>query len=167
MRKLFLIAWALGAPCVAADIARAATAHMTYTAASTTHAVGSDTALSDSDWSRGLIADATNAFEDLTTRAEAPLGTDAYVLYDQKNLYIAFKVQQSGVPIVANQTTNNVGFGLDDFVGIGIDTSGNGATVYYFETTPRGTRYQQASESTRYTPAWDATTHVDKGGLPS
>lgn len=126
------------------------------------HSLGSDTSLSDADWSRGKITDGTGSFQDLTTRSAAPLETDAYVLYDARNLYVAFKVQQS-IPITANQMTNNVGFGLDDFVGIGIDTSGNGSTVYYFETTPRGTRYQQASESTRYNPVWGSAARVDAG----
>ncbi|HKW11888.1 MAG TPA: hypothetical protein VJO33_16000, partial [Gemmatimonadaceae bacterium] len=134
-----------------------------YLAVMTKHAIGSDTSLSDPDWSRGIITDGTRPFEDITTRSAAPLGTAAYVLYDERNLYVAFKAQQPGVPIVANQTTNNVGFGLDDFIGVGIDTSGNGSTVYYFETTPRGTRYQQASESTRYSPLWHAVARVDRG----
>ena len=143
--------------------AGASPASKTYLAMMTKHALGSDTSLSDPDWSRGSITDGTQSFEDITTRSAAPLGTAAYVLYDERNLYVAFKVEQSDVPIVANQTTNNVGFGLDDFVGVGIDTSGNGSTVYYFETTPRGTRYQQASENTRYSPVWQAAARLANG----
>jgi hypothetical protein len=67
------------------------------------------------------------------------------------------------VPITATQTTNNVGFGLDDFVGIGVDPSGNGAQMYYFEVTPRAIRYQQSSESSRYNPPWEASAHVEDG----
>jgi hypothetical protein len=135
----------------------------TYAAVETKHSVASDTALADADWGRGLIVDEKSPFEDITTRSVAPLETSAYVLFDDRNLYVAFRAQQSRVPITANQTTNNVGFGLDDFVGVGIDTSGNGSMVYYFETTPRGTRYQQASESTRYDPRWSAMARVDNG----
>ncbi len=134
-----------------------------YSAARAEHSLATDTSLSDPDWIRGKIADGNSAFEDITTRSAAPFDTTAYVLYDTQNLYVAFKVQQMNLPITANQTTNNVGFGLDDFVGVGIDTSGNGSTVYYFETTPHGTRYQQASESTRYNPVWRTAAHVDKG----
>lgn len=136
----------------------------TYVAAQTRHALAADVTLADGDWRRGHIADGSSPFEDITTRSAAPFETDAYVLFDDRNLYVAFKVQQSRVPITANQPTNDVGFGLDDFVGIGIDPSGNGSTVYYFETTPRGTRYQQASESTRYDPRWSAAAHVDDAG---
>lgn len=134
-----------------------------YVAAMTRHPVASDASLSDPDWSRGFITGGAPSFEDITTRTAAPFATAAYVLYDSANLYVAFDVQQPGLPIVANQTTNNVGFGLDDFVGIGIDTSGNRSTVYYFETTPRATRYQQASENARYAPVWGAVARVGKG----
>ncbi|HEV3154553.1 MAG TPA: hypothetical protein VGZ02_12165 [Candidatus Baltobacteraceae bacterium] len=134
-----------------------------YAAVRTTHSVAGDTQLSDVDWGRAKIADGNSAFEDLTTRSSAPLETAAYVLYDARNLYVAFRAQQPNVAITATQTTNNIGFGLDDFVGIGIDPSGNGSTVYYFETTPRGTRYQQASENARYNPAWSAAARVENG----
>jgi hypothetical protein len=163
MKKAILIVCAVFFLDVATGAARAIAASEMYSAAMTNHALGSDALLSDPDWSRGIITDGRRPFEDITTRMAAPLGTAAYVLYDEHNLYVAFRAQQSSVPITANQTTNNVGFGLDDFVGVGIDTSGNGSTVYYFETTPRGTRYQQASESTRYSPVWHATARIDKG----
>lgn len=162
MRNALLAAWIVIFLGSGTGIARSAAVSGSYLAAMTQHAPSSDTLLSDPDWSRGMITDGARPFEDITTRTTAPFGTAAYLLYDDKNLYVAFKAQQSSLPIVANQTTNNVGFGLDDFVGIGIDTSGNGSTVYYFETTPRGTRYQQASESTRYSPAWNAVARVDK-----
>jgi len=134
-----------------------------YPAAMAQHTLALDTSLSDPDWNRGKITDDATAFEDITTRSAAPFGTSAYVLYDARNLYVAFKVKQPSVPITSNQTTNNVGFGLDDFVGVGIDPSGNGSTVYYFETTPRGIRYQQSSESTRYNPVWAAAARVENG----
>ncbi|HEX5274420.1 MAG TPA: hypothetical protein VFW34_04025 [Candidatus Rubrimentiphilum sp.] len=146
-------------------IARAAVSSVgSYPAAMTNHPPVFDPSFSDPDWSRGKIVDGINAFEDITTLSPAPLQTAVYVLYDTQNLYVAFNAQQSSLPVTANQTTNNVGFGLDDFVGIGIDTSGNGSTVYYFETTPRGTRYQQANESARYNPVWSAAARVEKGG---
>ena len=163
MKSALVTVWAVIFLCSWTAIAGAATESRTYLAVMTNHALGADASLSDPDWSRGIITEGTRSFEDITTRSVAPLGTAAYVLYDERNLYVAFKAQQPDVPIVANQTTNNVGFGLDDFVGVGIDTSGNGSTVYYFETTPRGTRYQQASESTRYSPAWRTAARVDNG----
>jgi hypothetical protein len=104
------------------------------------------------------------AFADLTTRRAAPVATDVYLLYDDRALYVAFHAAQPGIPIVAAQTTNGVGFGIDDFVGVGIDPGGSGTQVYYFETTPRGTRYQQASENARYAPAWNAAAAVEGDG---
>jgi hypothetical protein len=116
-----------------------------------------DAALSDPEWQRGVKA--TN-FTNLTTRKPAPLATTAYLLYDKTNLYVAFRAEQDGVPIHSQQTTNGVGFGQDDAVGIGIDTSGSGSQVYYFEATPRGTRYQQCTESNRYAPPWEARASI-------
>ena len=53
----------------------------------------------------------------MTTRGNAPDVTTAYFLYDDKNLYVAFVAPQKA-PIVATQTTNDVGFGTDDFVAV-------------------------------------------------
>ncbi|HYK53320.1 MAG TPA: hypothetical protein VEV38_07300 [Candidatus Eremiobacteraceae bacterium] len=117
-----------------------------------------DASLSDPAWASAVTA---NGFEDITTRRPAPLDTTAYLMYDQTNVYIGFKVDQDGVPIHEEQSTNDVGFGQDDAVGVCIDTSGAGTQVYCFETTPRGVRYQQASESARYAPPWKATAKVD------
>ncbi|HEY7992584.1 MAG TPA: hypothetical protein VID24_00060 [Candidatus Eremiobacteraceae bacterium] len=120
-----------------------------------------DAALTDPQWSGGHVPDAV--FEDLTTRRPATFSTDVSVLYDDRNLYVAFHCVQSGASIIATQTTNDVGFGDDDFVGVGIDTSGVGSQVYFFETTPRGTRYEQASESTRYKPQWSSRAFIGNG----
>jgi hypothetical protein len=116
-----------------------------------------DPTLSDPAWQKSLTA---TGFFDLTTRRPAPLTTTAYVLYDAQNIYVAFRCEQSGVSIHAEQTTNGVGFGQDDFVGIGLDPSGDGSQVYYFEASPRGVRNQQSSESTRFDPPWQAAAAV-------
>jgi len=117
-----------------------------------------DPTLSDPLWQQGVTA---TSFQNLTTRSSAKLQTTAYLLYDDKNIYVAFRAEQPGVPIHAQQTTNNVGFGQDDLVGVGLDTSGVNSNVYFFETTPRGVRYQQSIESSRYAPEWKAQTAID------
>jgi hypothetical protein len=110
-------------------------------------------------WQPGAIPEA-GGFEDLTTRTIAPHATQVWMMYDARNLYVAFRCEQRGTPITATQTTNDVGFGNDDFVGVGLDTSGAGSNVYYFETTPRGVRYEQASENARYRPVWQSAAAV-------
>jgi hypothetical protein len=110
-----------------------------------------DGTLGDPRWSS---ATRINGFTDAVTRLEARSKTDAALYYDDRNLYVAFWCKQN-VPITATQTTNNVGFGSDDFVGVGIDPSGNADRAYYFEITPNGTRYAQSSENARYLPKWD------------
>lgn len=129
-------------------------------AARAPHAIAPDPALRDPSWKSGAIP-THGDFYDLTTRRAAPHATSVWMLYDAQNLYVAFRCEQLGTPIVARQTTNDVGFGLDDFVGVGIDTSGVGTDAYYFEATPRGVRYEQASETNRYRPTWAAAASVD------
>ena len=122
-------------------------------AVATTEAPPADPADPPASWSAGKIP-VPGGFFDLTTRGAAPHATSVWMVYDAHNLYVAFRCEQKGTPIVASQTTNDVGFGLDDFVGVGIDTSGVGTESYFFEATPRGVRYQQANENTRYRPLW-------------
>jgi len=120
-----------------------------------------------------LVADPAPArpvggnFTDMRQRRPASLLTVASVSHDNDNFYVNFKCEQDPKTITATQTADGVGFGLDDFVGVGIDTSNNGSTVYYFESTPRGTRYQQASDNARYQPDWDATAAATKKGWES
>ena len=113
-----------------------------------------DATLADPVWKTALVAtDLTS----LTTHAPSRVQTRFSLLYDDTNLYVGIVAEQRGFQITATQTANNVGFGVDDYAGIGIDPTGNGQQVYFFETTPLGTRYQQATESTRYAPPWQAT----------
>ncbi len=149
--------------CAQAALARVApaeadvSASLAVTAVQGTPANPLDPSLNDPAWRRAVTA---QGFLDLTTRRPAPLATTAYVLYDAQNLYVAFRCEQSGVAIHADQTTNGVGFGQDDFVGIGLDPSGDGNQVYFFESSPRGIRNQQSSESTRFNPPWQAAAAV-------
>ena len=136
----------------------AVVATQSFTAVPAAHPLPLDPALIDPLWITGALPPA--AFQNVTTRQPAALVTNVELLYDNRNLYVGFHAAQPGVPIVATQSANDVGFGIDDFVGIGIDTSGNGSQVYFFETTPKGVRYQQASENARYRPEWQAAAKV-------
>ncbi|MDP9017802.1 MAG: hypothetical protein M3N19_05740 [Candidatus Eremiobacteraeota bacterium] len=119
------------------------------------HPLPLDPALTDPAWATGAVP-AQASYQNVTTRNPAPFQTTVDLLYDRDNLYVAFHAEQGSTPITATQSANDVGFGIDDFVGIGIDPSGNGSQVYFFETTPKGIRYQQASENARYKPDWQA-----------
>ncbi|HKU69164.1 MAG TPA: hypothetical protein VJP85_15435 [Candidatus Baltobacteraceae bacterium] len=128
-------------------------------AAPAVHPLPLDPAITDSAWNAGAVP-TPDGFYDLTSRRAAPHDTKVWMLYDAQNLYVAFRCEQKGTPIIAGQTTNDVGFGLDDFVGVAIDTSGAGTDAYYFETTPRGVRYEQAFETNRYRPTWSAAAKI-------
>ncbi len=97
------------------------TGNFSFTVAKAPHPLQLDPGLADPAWEAGKVPNGDGPWENVTTRAPATLATTAYLLYDDKNLYVGFKAEQSGVPIVATQTTNDVGFGIDDFVGIGLD----------------------------------------------
>lgn len=134
-----------------------------FTVARASHPLPLDPALTDPAWAAGKVPDGNGPWQNVTTRSPARLATTVYLLYDDRNLYVGFRAQQDGVPIVATQTTNDVGFGVDDFVGIGVDTSGAGSQIYYFETTPRGIRYEEANENARFRPRWNAAAAIGNG----
>src|ERR1700736_6412746 len=129
-----------------------------FAAVRTPQAPGDPGDLSDAVWKSGVVA---SDFIDVTTRRPAPLGTTGYVLYAARRLYVGVRNEQPGVPITATQSTNDVGAGLDDADSVSIDTSGSGSRRYTFTVTPRGVRYESPSESNRYTPRWEARTHID------
>ena len=142
-----------------AGVRAAVSAGASFSAVRAPHPLPLDASLSDPVWQTGRIP--SDSMWNVTTRTPAGLGTRIYLLYDDRNVYVAFHVEQPGVPIVAGQTAHNVGFGIDDFVGVAIDTTGAGNAVYLFETTPGGVRYQQASENARYNPRWQSAARID------
>ena len=113
---------ALALAWIPAPAPAAVTGNFSFVVAKAPHALPLDASLADPAWAAGKVPNGAGPWENVTTRSPATLGTTAYLLYDDKNLYIGFKAEQAGVPIVATQTTNDVGFGVDDFVGIGIVT---------------------------------------------
>lgn len=126
------------------------------------HPLAADPSLSDPAWQAGAVP-SNGPWQNVTTRGPGADVTAAYLLYDDRNLYVGFIAKQKSAPIVATQTTNDVGYGTDDFVGVGIDPSGAGSQAYIFEATPRGVRYEQASENVRYRPQWQTAAQTAPG----
>ena len=120
-----------------------------------------DAALTDPVWQKAVLA---SGLETVTTQKPSAHPSQFRLLYDDANLYVGMSLDQTGIPVTATQRANGLGFGLDDFAGVGIDPNGNGGQVYFFMTTPIATRYQMSSESVRYAPQWTATaTRTDTG----
>ncbi len=142
----------------------AVTAKFSFPVARAPHPLALDPSLSDPAWKAGLVPDGAGPWMNLTTKSPAREATTAYLLYDDHFLYVAFRAEQAPGTIVASQSTNDVGFGIDDFVGIGFSTTASGAQGYYFETTPRGIRYEQADENVRYRARWESAASVDGKG---
>jgi uncharacterized protein DUF5916 len=146
---------AAAAPAVAMD--HAAVLSVAKTAA----APALDASLSSPAWSSALKA---TSFEDFNTRQPAKYETDAYFLYDDKNLYVGFHARQAGTPITATQNVDNAGVLSDDHVAFSLDTSGNGSRVYSFKVTPKGIHDETSSENARYAPQWTSVARVTPEG---
>lgn len=148
----------------ATPVYAAVTAKFSLTVAKAPHPMALDPTLADPAWAAGKVPDGGGPWQNLTTRGPAAEATTAYLLYDDANLYVGFRAKQPPGSIVGSQTTNDSGFGEDDFVGIGFSTNASGSEAYYFETTPRGTTYQQSNENVRYRPRWNAAAVTTAGG---
>jgi hypothetical protein len=134
----------------------------TFTAARAPHTLLLDPSMRDPAWAAGKVpGDAI--WENVTTRTRAGEKTGVYFLYDDRNLYVGFVAEQSAAPIIATQTSDDVGFGTDDFVAFGVDSSGSGSQAYLFEVTPRGVHYQQATENVRFRPKWQSAARIERG----
>jgi Carbohydrate family 9 binding domain-like len=119
-----------------------------------------DAALVDPEWQSATRA---TGFMNFTVLRPASLETVAYVLYDDRNLYVAFHCVQRGIPILATQTVDHAGVSTDDHVTIWIDTSGNGSRTYSFSVNPRGVSSETSSENARYAPSWRAIARISDG----
>ncbi len=111
-------------------------------------------------WQKAVTA---RDFIDFSTLRAASMTTTAYLLYDDRNLYVAFRCEQR-VPITASQTIDNASVSTDDHVTIWIDTSGTGARTYAFSATPHGVHSESSSENARYAPPWRSVAAAYDGG---
>ena len=105
-----------------------------YTAQRASGSIKIDGLLNDSDWQK---AKKTPRFVDMANGGAAIYGTQAAVLWDEQNLYIAFWVEE---PFVEARLVekNSLIFNEND-AEVFID---GGDTYYEFETNARGTIYQ-------------------------
>ena len=120
-----------------------------------------DASLTDPVWQKALIL---KDFYDYTNRGAAKKATVAYLLYDDKNLYLGVRAQQSGVPITAVQTVEHAGVSTDDHISLNLDTAGNGSRVYQFRASPRGIHDEYSSENARYAPDWTSLAKIFPNG---
>lgn len=120
-----------------------------------------DASLSSPVWSTALKVAMT---ENFMNRQPVKSASAMYLLYDDKNLYVGFHVQQSGVPITATQTVDHAGVMADDHVTLELDTSGNGSRVYTFRSSPRGVHDEASTENARYAPDWRSVAAILPNG---
>ena len=89
----------------------------------------------------------------------------ACIVHGPSELVVVARVRGLSA-LAGGSRTDGSGFGDSDFVGIALDPDGTGADVYYFLTTPQGTRYEIASRSTRFRARWTAAVTVGEGRGP-
>src|SRR6266404_6752447 len=90
---------------------------------------------------------------DFTFRRPAAEATDAYLMMDQKYLYVAFVAKQTE-RIIATQHSNDQPLGADDVVRIYLWPAGDQGFEYGFVTNPNGARYQFSGENAAFSPVW-------------
>jgi hypothetical protein len=100
---------------------------------------------------------------DFTFRRPAAEATDAYLLLDQKYLYVAFVAKQTE-PIVATQHSNDQPLGADDVFRIYLWPAGDQGFEYGFVTNPVGARYQFSGENAAFSPVWDSVAKTTPDG---
>jgi len=120
-----------------------------------------DASLTDPVWQTGLKM---TDFFNYTTRQPAKNATVAYLLYDDKNLYVGIHCAQAGTAIVAAQTVDHSGVSTDDHVAFQIDTAGNGSRTYEFRANPKGIHDEYSSENARYAPDWTSIAKIFPNG---
>jgi hypothetical protein len=87
---------------------------------------------------------------------QRPVGerTTAYLLYDDTNVYVAFRCWQT-TPALATQHTNDVGgISSDDRVAVRFWPDGSGGFSYSFVINPAGAHRAGSSENAAFAPTW-------------
>src|SRR4051812_21178476 len=84
-------------------------------------------------------ADVQSEFYEVAPMRNAPaeLKTEAYLGYDDKNLYFAFRCHDPKPRAIRANSGRDKVF-VDDLIGVYVDTFGNGVRAYEFLVNPRG-----------------------------
>ncbi len=99
-------------------------------------AIEIDGDLDDAGW-RGT-AQATNFSETFPEeQVKPPIDIAAYITYDADYLYVAFKIDDDPKAIRSNYSDRDQ-IWQDDYVGIALDTNGDGQEVYFIASNPLG-----------------------------
>jgi hypothetical protein len=111
-----------------------------------------DGTLDDPEWKKASHVDLT---WDYQFRRPASEKTDAYLMVDNKFVYVAIVAQQSE-PITATLHTNDVTLAPDDLVRVYFWPGGERGFEYGFVSTPIGTRNEFSTENSAFAPKWTA-----------
>jgi len=101
--------------------------------------------------------------------AAEPERTEAWLCYDRRAIYVAFRCHDSKpAEIRRNQKKRQGGMGDDDQVQFWLDVRDDGQYFYSFRVNPAGTQYDRTpggtSEKIEWKGDWRAAASVDEGG---
>lgn len=100
---------------------------------------------------------------DFSFQRSAEQQTDAYVVVDSRNMYVAFVAKQRQA-ITATQHQDDQPLGSDDVVRVFVWPAGDSGNEYSFVANPVGTRYATSTENTAFSPAWQAVATTQSDG---
>jgi len=110
-----------------------------------------DGALDDSCWEK---APSVNDFYDTSKNILASESTTAWIAYDGKNIYVAFKCVDAKPETISRQQRKRGGdIWGDDFVGVDIDSYKDGQ-ISWFDVTARGTQTEKIAGGTAAKIEW-------------
>ncbi len=96
-----------------------------------------DGRLSEGEWAAAVKVDISSQIEPVAGQP-ATEPTEAYLMYDSENLYVAFRAFDSDPSAIRAPVSKRDAIGQDDFVSIWIDTFDDRRTAYGFRFNPLG-----------------------------
>ena len=125
-----------------------------------------DGRIDPSEW--GSTAQALNFSETFPEeQVKPPIGINAYFTYDDSNLYVAVQIEDDPSAIRANLSDRDQ-IWQDDYVGLALDTNGDGQEVYFIAVNPLGiqgdTRISRNNEDLGFNLVYTSEGQITKSG---
>lgn len=95
-----------------------------------------DGRLDDAGWrTASRFTNFSETFPD--EQGKPPIDIETYITYDESNLYVAYRIKDNPSSIRANYSDRDQ-IWQDDYVGLALDTNGDGQEVYFIAANPLG-----------------------------
>ncbi|MCX6579308.1 MAG: DUF5916 domain-containing protein [Candidatus Aminicenantes bacterium] len=128
-----------------------------------------DGRIDEEAWGNALVLDVNNEILP-SENIVAPVKTECLVLYDDKNLYVAFKAYDHQPKQIRAYMSDRDNIYLDDMVGIFVDTFNDRNRAFVFFCNPLGIQMDEilsdggAYEDDSWDAIWLSAAHIDDKG---